>query len=99
MVKVVAKHFVKPDQIDGFIKLAGELVAKTRQLDDGCTQYGLFQDLKDSKILTIIEEWESQDALDKHMKAAHFKEILPKLADLCENPGEINIYSPVGTKH
>jgi quinol monooxygenase YgiN len=95
MIKIIAKQSVKPDQIDGYIELMGELVAKTRQLDTGCVEYGLFQDIKDPKILTIIEEWESQDALDKHMATAHFKEIIPKLNAFYEKPGDVNYYRPV----
>lgn len=98
MLKIVAKQFVKPDQIDSYIELMGELVAKTRQLDVGCIEYGLFQDLKNPQILTIIEEWESQDALDKHMEAAHFKEIVPQLDAFYEMPGEVNFYRPVEEK-
>lgn len=98
MIKIVAKHVVKPDQIDRYIELASELVLKTKQLDAGCIQYALFQDLNDPKILTIIEEWESQDALDKHMTALHFKEIVPKLGEFSEEPGEINLYRPVEIK-
>ncbi|MBP1736324.1 MAG: putative monooxygenase [Oscillospiraceae bacterium] len=95
MIQIVAKHFVKPEHVESYLKLAGKLVAKTRQLDAGCIQYALFQDLKDSSILTIIEQWESQDALDQHMAAAHFKEMVPKLGEFCEKPGEINLYRPV----
>lgn len=95
MIQVVAKHNVKPREIDRFIEMAGELISKTKRLDAGCIRYGLFQDLKDPAILTIIEEWESQDALDRHSAAAHFRELVPKLGELCEKPGEINLYRPV----
>lgn len=98
MIQVVAKHFVKPDRIDKYIETASELIAKTRQLDAGCIRYGLFQDLKDPGILTIIEEWESRDVLDRHMAAPHFKELVQKLGEFCEKPGEINLYRPVETK-
>jgi Uncharacterized conserved protein len=95
MIKIVAKHFVKQDKIDAFIALAKKLVARTNELDAGCIHYDLFQDMKSPEILTVIEEWESQDALDKHMAAGHFKEIAPLLGELCEKPGEINLYREV----
>lgn len=50
MIKIVAKQLIKADQIDSYIELMGELVAKTRQLDVGCIEYGLFQDLKSPQI-------------------------------------------------
>lgn len=92
MIKIVAKHLVKQDQVDDYIELMGKLVAKTRQLDDGCIEYGLYQDLEKPNILTIIEEWESQNALDKHMEAAHFNEIVPKLDAFYQTPGDVNFY-------
>lgn len=94
MIKVVAKNFVKPQKIENFIALAEKLIAQTRKSDAGCIRYGLFQDTEDSGILTFIEEWEDKAALDKHMAAAHFKEIVPKLDEFCEKPGKMNLYRP-----
>jgi quinol monooxygenase YgiN len=92
MIKIVAKNYVKQDKINRFITLAKELVAETQKNDEGCIHYDLFQDLKDPQILTIIEEWESQDALDKHRKAKHFTEIVPQFGELTEKSGELNLY-------
>lgn len=95
MIKIVAKQTVKQDKIDSFITLAKKLVAETHKSDAGCIHYDLFQDSKDSRVLTFIEEWENQNVLDKHMEAKHFMEIFPQLRELCEKPGEINIYRKV----
>ncbi len=95
MINIVAKHYVKQDKIDGFIMLAKKLVEKTQKDDPGCIHYDLFQDLEDPRILTILEEWESREALDKHMAAVHFKEIVPQLGDFLEKPGEVNLYQKV----
>jgi len=92
MIKIVAKNYVKPDKIDNFISLVTELVLETNKKDEGCIHYELFQDLKDPHILTIIEEWETKEALDKHMAAKHFLEIVPMLSDFTEKPGEMNLY-------
>ena len=98
MIKIVAKQFVKPDQIDSYIELMNELAAKTNQLDAGCIEYAIFQDMKAPQIITLSEEWKSQDALDKHMEAAHFKEIVPKLDAFYEKPGDVNFYRPADAK-
>lgn len=93
-IKIVARQFVKPDQIDNYIALMNDLGVKTNQLDEGCIEYAIFQDLSDPQIITLVEEWESQEALDKHMKATHFKEIVPKLDAFYEKPGDVNFYRP-----
>ncbi len=95
MIKIVAKHTVKQEKVASYIVLAKKLVEQTRKSDAGCLYYDLFQDLKDPKILTIMEEWENKDSLDKHMASRHFKEIGPLLGELCEKPVEINLYKRV----
>jgi quinol monooxygenase YgiN len=44
------------------------------------------------RLLTFLEEWEDQEALDKHMAAPHFTDIVPRLADCLEEPGEVTLY-------
>lgn len=92
MIKVVAKNFIKPEKTEAFISLAKQLVQDTRQNDTGCIRYELVQDIKNPQLLTMLEEWEDQEALNRHMSAKHFKEATALFADLVEKPGEINLY-------
>ena len=92
MIKVVAKHTVKANQVQEFINLARTLVEDTNQKDEGCIHYDLYQDLTNPQVLTMLEEWESQEALDQHSAAEHFKEIVPKLGALTEGPADVNFY-------
>ena len=92
MVKVVSKNTIKKEKIEEFIALVAGLVEATKRNDEGCIQYDLYQDIENPQILTIIEEWESKEALDKHMQAPHFKEIVPQFADFAGGPKELNIY-------
>ena len=95
MIKVIAKNFVKEDKIGDYIALAHKLVAETNKNDQGCIRYELYQDMENPKILTMIEEWENQNALDKHMAAKHFREIVAVLGEFAERPGEVNVYQKV----
>jgi len=92
MIKVVAKNTVKKDKIEEFITLAEKLVEATNKNDEGCIHYDLYRDLNDPQVLTFIEEWESMEALDKHLAAAHFKEIVPKLGVYKESPDDVHLY-------
>jgi quinol monooxygenase YgiN len=60
--------------------------------EQGCISYELFQDINNQNIFSFIEAWENQDALDMHMKSAHFQKIVPEMALLREKPAEINVY-------
>lgn len=90
MIKVIAKLTIKEDKIETFKSGIPELVSETRK-EDGCLSYQLFQDIKNKKILTFVEEWESMEALQKHMKSKHFQETMPKIAELQEKEMELSV--------
>lgn len=94
MIKVIAKQMIKEDKVETFKKLVSELMSETKK-EEGCIAYQLFQDVNNSGILTFIEEWQSREALQNHMKSRHYGEIVPKLAELQEKDAEINIYTLV----
>lgn len=91
MISIIAKNVVKADQVKAFQDLARELVAETRK-EKGCIAYALNQDLKDPTVLTFIERWEDQAAIDAHMKSAHFVRIVPQLGPLTSAPGDMRLY-------
>lgn len=92
MIKVVAGNTVKREKIGEFITLAEKLVEATNKYDEGCIHYDLYQDLNNPQLLTFIEEWESMDALNKHMAAEHFKEIVPKLGAFADGAEDVHLY-------
>jgi quinol monooxygenase YgiN len=93
MIKVVAKGYFLEGKAEEAIKLYEELVEKTRT-EEGCISYSLFRDIEDDSILTMIEEWESKDALDKHFKTEHFTKLVPMIGKLRKS-SEVNIYKLV----
>ena len=91
-IKVVAKHYVKPEKVEDYIGLSKELVKETLK-EEGCIEYGLYQDSENSQILTMIEEWKDNKCLEKHFNSKHFKEIVPLMAECFEKELEINVYN------
>lgn len=91
MIRVVAKSVIKEGEVEAYKTLAAELIQETRK-EQGCISYELFQDVQSKDIVAFIETWENQDALDRHIKTAHFEKIVPKMAFLKERQSEINVY-------
>jgi len=60
--------------------------------EEGCIEYGLYQELENPGILTILEEWKDKNSLDEHLNSNHFKEIFPLLSEYLEKETEIDIY-------
>jgi quinol monooxygenase YgiN len=91
MVKVTAVCYVKEECLEEFLTIAKELVEKTNTLDKGCIEYYLYKDVNDSLHYIMLEEWESRSALDEHMEAQHFLDLVPKLGELTSKPIELTI--------
>lgn len=94
MVKVVAKSHAKADNLDRILELSKEMVEETVK-EEGCIKYELFQDVKDPNVLIIIEEWENEEALNKHMASEHFKRLIPQMNEMREKPSEVNLLKKI----
>ncbi len=94
MIIVTAKNILKEGNSEKFKELAKDLISETRK-ENGCISYNLNQDIKNQDILTFIEEWESEEALQLHMNTLHFTSIVPKLSELQEENSILNIYNRV----
>lgn len=92
MIKVIAKQFVTEGKLDDFLPLAKKLVEETNAKDAGCIRYEMYQDLENPLVVTVIEEWETQEALDAHMQSGHFLELIPHIGDACDCPADVTLY-------
>lgn len=92
MVKVVARNYIQEHKIEEVIELYKELVELTRK-EEGCIKYELYQDEKDKKIVTMIEEWENREALEAHLKSEHFTRIVPMLGKFRLKETDMNVYN------
>ena len=92
MIKVVAKQFVKEGKLQEFLSIAQHLVEETNKKDAGCLRYEMYEDISNPLVVTVIEEWEDQESLDKHMNSSHFLDLIPSIGELCEKPADIALY-------
>jgi len=93
MIKVVAKHFVKPEKLDEFIALSKQLVEDTNEKDRGCISYALHQSMADPLVVAMIEEWENREAADEHLKAKHFNDNIGAMVTCLSGPSDITYYN------
>lgn len=91
MITIVAKTVVKESEINNFIDLAQELISESKK-EAGCIEYNLYQDTNDKNVLTFIERWESEEAINIHNETPHFTSIVPKLGEMQTKDTEVNLY-------
>ena len=81
MIRVVSRGVFFPDNLEQALSLYRTLVEQTR-LEEGCLEYQICQQSESPTCLTVIETWQSKEALDKHMQSEHFKIYVPQLSKL-----------------
>ena len=85
---------VKAGAREEFIATARELVENSRA-EAGNISYHLYEYIDDPNILTFIEEWKDQAAVDVHADSEHCHRIIPLLSDMTEEAIEISLYREV----
>lgn len=90
-ITIVAKARLKPDAKARYLELAREMVAGS-QAEDGCVCYNLYESMADPAVLTFIETWKDQAAIDTHDNSPHFLRNVPQFAELFEGPMEVTKY-------
>jgi quinol monooxygenase YgiN len=79
MIKVIARSVIKENHLSDALQLYKLLVAETIK-ESGCISYELFQELNNPNNLTLIEEWEDMEALERHTQTPHFITLVEKLS-------------------
>ncbi|MEJ2725035.1 MAG: antibiotic biosynthesis monooxygenase [Deltaproteobacteria bacterium] len=60
--------------------------------EKGCLSYDVFCDMEDNHVFSLIEEWETREDLDRHIRSERFS-VLLGTKSLLAKPSEINIYT------
>lgn len=93
MIRVVARGVFRPGTVEQALQIYMQLAAQSR-LEEGCLEYVVCRDMADQQVLTVLESWRSEQALQAHMVSPHFTRLVPRLAELREST-ELARYLPV----
>ncbi len=98
MIYVIASVRVKPDRMADFLDLlksTGRLVREEK----GCIRYipvvdiasGLPPQVLDANVVTLIEQWESLEALRNHLVTPHMKAFFEKRKVMVEGGSSLKV--------
>ncbi|WP_099204134.1 putative quinol monooxygenase [Scatolibacter rhodanostii] len=93
MITIVAKNIVKPECKADFLAAVQPLIEASRA-EEGNISYDLFEDLSNANILTFIERWKDQEAINTHNTSSHFTSILPTLGAYTTGGIDVSLYKP-----
>ena len=90
MIIVIATIELSDGQRDAFLAEFRQIIAPVRA-EDGCLEYAPHVDLETTipaqgdprpNVVTVVEKWESKEALKAHLVAAHMAEYRERVKDL-----------------
>ena len=92
MINVIASIRLRPGKVEDYLKILKVNVPKVLN-EKGCVGYlpavdvdaGLPVQQKDENVVTIIEKWDSLQALHDHLSAPHMLEYRKQVKDLVES--------------
>ena len=94
-VGVVARFAIQSDKVDDFVELAQrEMVAPTRQ-EPGCVKYELWQEQDDPARFSMVEEWDSEEYLAKHLAQESLQAAVRRIMPMAAGPLEVTRYRPL----
>jgi len=86
MFIVIIYCTVRPERRAEFVSAVSDLCDASRR-DSGNLAYGCYEDPHNPGRMTFVEEWQSQDAIDRHMAQPHTQSFLAIAMDmLAEHP-------------
>lgn len=89
MIAVIAKVALKPGMMAEFLASNHEMILPTKK-EEGCLSYQVFQDMQDPEVCYVIEKWESEAALQKHMASSpHFKKYMALFPGMIDKRPEV----------
>lgn len=92
MIRVVATIRLKPGNVSDYLKIVKANVVNVRE-ESGCVEYAACVDTAadlppqniDENVVTIIEKWESLEALHNHLKTPHMLSYRETVKDILES--------------
>ena len=85
------------EHADGeIVRVLRSLVEPTR-VETGCISCGLYKDLHDPGIIIWVEEWNTQDNLERHLRSPQYKQILAAF-DMSDSQPDMRFNTVVKTK-
>ncbi len=75
MIVVVGRVVTDAPRRDELIRIA-QAVARASRAEEGCLSYRIYEDSEIENEFVFVEEWESQEALQRHFGTPHIAEFM-----------------------
>lgn len=89
MIIVILKMVVRPEKKEDLIEIIRGILEPTR-VEKGCLDYHLYQDFEDTNAFVVLEQWATQQDLERFVRSNNYRQLLAAM-DLLAEPPEVKI--------
>lgn len=96
MIIVTLKLKVVPQKRWDVLKTIHTIIGPTR-VQSGCLHCGFYSNTQNDDELILLEKWESEEAMEKHIRSNDFRKIIAAMETVIEPP-EITFFTVASTE-
>ncbi len=97
MIVVVGRVQTDADRRSDLIRI-GQAVATASRQEDGCISYRLYEDTEAANEFVFVEEWESDEALQRHFATDHINEFMSAIRGAIVGSAEVKFHTVARTR-
>jgi quinol monooxygenase YgiN len=96
MIISTLRIVVPPAKRNEVVRTLNSLLGPTR-VQPGCISCRIYSEVEDNNVLILLEEWDSQADVDRHLRSDHYKKVLAVM-DMSNIQPEIKFNTISNTK-
>jgi quinol monooxygenase YgiN len=98
MIVVVGRVRTDDERREELLRVGQTVVAASRQ-DPGCLNYALYEDTESKNEFVFVEEWEDDEALQRHFATAHIAEFMRAMRPTLVAPPDVRFHTVGSTRN
>lgn len=96
MIVVVGRVQTDAEKRDALVRI-GQAVAAASREEPGCISYRLYEDTELENEFVFVEEWESDEALQRHFATSHIEEFMRAIPATFVAPPDVKFHTIAST--
>ena len=96
MIVVVGRVRTDADRRADLLRI-GQAIARASRREDGCLGYRMYEDSEAENEFVFVEEWESQEALQRHFGMPHVAEFMQAIPAAIVGPPDVRFHTVAST--
>lgn len=92
MIVAVGRVQTDPDKRAELVRI-GQAVAAASRSEPGCISYRIYEDTEREHEFVFVEEWEDEEALQRHFATSHVAEFMGAISATIVAPPDVRFHT------